>query len=216
MDSYDEPVAYAFGIPLPFYGVEWEQTAFIEAQPELTDLALLLGATREQTRWGETLEFADRVYQVAHILQHSLEAYPDDPLLRSLMWAIAHCTSSSGNSSVDLCYEVGIEFQPLAWEPEAVDFASAIIQEAEQILTASRTALQRMQTDRQFRQTLMTRIHEVNGIVERLEKRGIKPHDAITDEHPNPFGLCWDDLCAGADGNAAADAERLQLRLDAA
>jgi hypothetical protein len=216
IDNYDEPAAYAFGIPLPFYGAEWEQGDFIESNPELTDLALLLGATHEQTRWGETIEFSNRAYQVAHILQNSLGEHDDNPLHRSVMWAMAHCTSSSGNSSVDLPYDVGIEFQPLAWLPDEVDFASAIIREAEQILTEAQAGLQHIQTDAHIRQSLLDKINEAKRIVDQLQRRGKTPSDYITDDNKNPFGLRWDSLHTSPVRNPAADAECIQLRLDAA
>ena len=105
IDDYDDPVAFAYGIPMPFYGVDWDDDDFIEDHPELTDLALLLGATREQSYGREEINFSKRSYQVSQIIRSSLEEHDKDAVLRSLMVAIAHITGSSGNSSV-LC---GIE-----------------------------------------------------------------------------------------------------------
>jgi len=99
IDDYDDPVAFAYGIPMPFYGVDWDDDDFIEDHPELTDLALLLGATREQSYGREEINFSKRSYQVSQIIRSSLEEHDKDAVLRSLMVAIAHITGSSGNST---------------------------------------------------------------------------------------------------------------------
>ena len=216
VDNYEEGMIYAYGIPMPFYGAEWDQADFIEANPHLTDLALLLGATREESHWSESIEFSNQTYQVAHILQSSLHEHMEDSLHRGLMWAIGHCASSSGNSTVDFPYDVGIEFQPLAWTPDEVDFASAIIREAEQGLIEADNALQLIQTNLHIKHVLKEKIDEATRIVNRLQKRGKTPNDYISDENQNPFGLRWDNLHSSTVGDTTTDAERVQLRVDAA
>jgi hypothetical protein len=216
IDQYEEPIAYAFGIPLPFYGAAWEDPDFIEDHPELTDLALLLGATREERYVGEIIDLSTRTYQVAHILQSSLWADYDKDLHRSIMWAIGVCTAATGNSSCDLSYDFGIECQPLAWIPDEVAFASSIIREAEQIMTEAHQALERIQNDTETRQILINKIKEANAIVDKLEKRGKAAHDIIDEDNPNPFGLRWDNLHTSLVGDSATDPELLQFRMDVA
>jgi len=173
MDQYDEPAAYAYGIPIPFYGAEWTESNFIEDHSELTALALLLGATRQETYGSDQIEFSSKTYQIAHILQASLWEHYDNSLHRSLMWAIGYATSSTGNSSVDFTYEEGCEFQPLSWMPDEVDFATAIIREAEQIMTESHQGLLLIQNDPCIRQILIDKIKEANVIVDRLQKKDL-------------------------------------------
>lgn len=216
IDQYEEPAAYAFGIPLPFYGAEWTESDFIKGHSELTELALLLGATCEQAYQRESIKFSSKTYQIAHVVQASLGEHYDNPLHRSIMWAIAHCTSSSGNSSVDFTYDEGCSFQPLPWMPDEVDFASAIIREAEQIMTESHRGLLLIQQDVHVRQTLMDKINEASAIVDRLHKKGKTPNDIITNDNQNPFGLRWDNLHSGIGGDTPTDIECVQLRLDAA
>lgn len=216
IDQYEEPAAYAFGIPLPFYGAEWTEPDFIKGHSELTELALLLGATREQSYLSEIIEFSSKTYQIAHIVQASLWEHYDNPLHRSIMWAIGVCVSGTGNSSADFTYEEGCEFQPLAWMPDEVDFASTIIREAEQIMTESHQGLLLIQQDVHVRQTLMDKINEASAIVDRLQKKGKTPNDYITDDNQNPFGLRWDNLHSSIGGDTPTDFERVQLRLDAA
>jgi len=173
IDEYEEPAAYVYGIPMPFYGAEWMEEDFIEDNPELTELAVLLGATREQSYSHEVIEFSSKAYQVAHIVSSSLWEHYDSPVHRSLMWTIGYCTSSSGNSSVDFSYQEGIEFQFLPWMPDEVDFASSIIREAEQIMTESHEGLLFIQDNLHIRQTLIDKIDEAKSIVDRLQKKDL-------------------------------------------
>jgi hypothetical protein len=212
IDEYEEPVAYAYGIPMPFYGAEWGESDFIESNPLLTQLALHLGATREQAYLSEIIEFSKQSYQVAHIVYASLWEHYDSPIHRSLMWAIGHATSQTGNSSV-LC---GIEWQPLPWMPDEVDFASSIIREAEQIMTESYDGLLLIENNPHIRQTLIDKIDEAKAIVDRLQKKGKTPNDYISEENKNPFGLRWDNLHTSTLGDTATDTERVQLWVDAA
>ncbi|MEO1666745.1 MAG: hypothetical protein AAFU54_19055 [Chloroflexota bacterium] len=216
IDNYEEPAAYAFGIPMPFWGPEWHYRDFIEDNPELTALALMLGATHEQTQRSASVEFSQRSYQIAHIVQSSLWDHYDDPLHRSIMWAIGHATESTGNSSVDFPYEVGAEFQPLMWTTNDVEFASDIIREAEQILIEAHEGLRQISNDDHIKSTLITKIDEASKIVDRLNKRGKTPNDYISEDSKNPFGLRWTDLHPSTDGTTTTDVEHVQLRLDAA
>lgn len=216
IDQYEEPVAYAYGIPMPFYGAEWDESDFIESNPLLTQLALLLGATREQAYLSEVIDFSSKTHQVAHIVYSSLWEHYDNPIHRSLMWAIGHATSQTGNSSVDFSYSEGIEWQSLQWMPDEVDFASVIIREAEQIMTESFDGLLLIQNNPHIRQTLIDKIDEATAIVDRLQKRGKTPNDYINEQNKNPFGLRWDDLHTSLVGDTATDPERIQLWVDAA
>ncbi|MEL6321191.1 MAG: hypothetical protein AAFQ57_11155 [Cyanobacteria bacterium J06626_14] len=214
-DMYGEPV-YAYGIPMPFYGPEWNEPTWIEDNPELTELVLMLGATREETRWSESIEFSQRTYQIAHLIQSSLMDHYDDPLHRSIMWAIGHATESTGNSSVDFSYEVGAEFQPLAWTVPDVEFASAIIQEAQEMMLEAHQGLIHISNDEHIKSTLIERIGEAGRIVDRINKRGKTPNDYISDDDKNPFSLRWDNLRPSSVRDTTTDFECVQLRMDAA
>jgi hypothetical protein len=216
IDQYEEPAAYAYGIPMPFYGAEWMEGEFIENNPELTELAVLLGATREQSYSHEVIEFSSKAYQIAHIVSASLWEHYDNSIHRSLMFAIAHCVSLSGNSSVDYSYEIAVEWQCLSWTPEEVDFASSIIREAEQIMTESYDGLLLIENNPHIRQTLIDKIEEAKTIVDRLQKKGKTPNDYITEENQNPFGLRWNNLYPSTLGDTSIDTECVQLWVDAA
>ena len=216
IDNYEEPVAYAFGIPMPFYGADWEDSDFIEDNAELTELALLLGATREQVHHSEVIEFSSETYKIAQIVYGSLWDHYDSPVHRSLMWAIGHATALTNNSSVDFSYSEGCDFQPLPWLPDEVEFASTIIREAEQIMTESYEGLLLIQNNSHIQQTLIDKINEAKTIVDRLEKKGKTPNDYITDDNQNPFGLRWHNLYPSTFGDPPTDPELLQFRVDAA
>ncbi len=216
IEDYDEPAAYAYGIPMPFYGAEWDESDFIESNPLLTQLALMLGATREQSYSYEFIEFSSETYKIAHIVYASLWEHYDNPIHRSLMWAIGHATSQTGNSSVDFSYSDGCEWQALPWMPDEVDFASLIIREAKTIMSESFDGLLLIQNNPHIRQTLIDKIDEATAIVDRLNRKGKTPNDYISEENKNPFGLRWDDLHTGIVGETATDPERVQLWVDAA
>ena len=216
IDEYDEPVAYAYGIPMPFYGAEWGESDFIESNPLLTQLILHLGASREQVYLSEIIEFSEKTYKIAHIVYASLWEYYDNPVHRSIMWAIGHATSQTGNSSVDFTHSEGYEWESLPWMPDEVDFASSIIREAEQIMTESYDGLLLIENNPHIRQTLIDKIDEAKAIVDRLQKKGKTPNDYISEENKNPFGLRWDNLHTSTLGDTAIDTECVQLWVDAA
>lgn len=216
IDEYEEPAAYAYGIPMPYYGAEWDESDFIESNPLLTKLALLLGASREQVYLSEVIDFSKQSYEIAQIVYASLWEHYDNPVHRSILWAIGHATSQTGNSSVDYTYLEGSEWQPLSWTLDEVDYASVIIREAEQIMSESYDGLLHIENSPHIRQTLIDNIDEAKRIVDRLEKEGQKLNDYINEQNKNPFGLRWDDLHTVVVGDTTTDAECVQLRLDAA
>lgn len=111
---------FGYGIPLPAYGVVWDDDSFTDAYPEAVNLLTALGADPDEDT---------RADQVADELLTHKETY-----WQQIGWMLKWLFSCSGNSSIDYDYEAMSEFQPLSWEVDDVAFALDIIEEAEEIM----------------------------------------------------------------------------------
>jgi hypothetical protein len=76
----------------------------------------------------------DCVYTAGRYIAADLEKHSDEHY-RQISWLMQWLWSSSGNSSIDLSYDELCEFQPLSWEKDEFEFAVAIIEEANGIMS---------------------------------------------------------------------------------
>lgn len=106
VNEYEEPSAYAYGIPLPYYGFDLDEMNFDENYPGVANLLHIFGAqTDDNSGIYTSIDLPNDIWDIANVVQWSLWSERDNPLHKDIMWAIAYCFSNSGNSSV-LC---GIE-----------------------------------------------------------------------------------------------------------
>lgn len=218
--QFEEGHAYAFGIPLPWYGFEMEDPDFSTDHEDEWHLIQLFGVgidDNESDRYSNTLDMPENIWLVAYVLRWSLWEYRHSPLHETLMHAISYVFSCSGNSSVDYSYDVGIEFHPLQWTPDDVEFAQVICEEANNIMQGAVIGLANAY-DPAIQKTLRAKIALASQLVQKRLDKGLKIHDDtfINHDTPNPFELRWDDLRASADDETESDVAELSLRVGAA
>lgn len=218
--QFEEGHAYAFGIPLPWYGIEIEDPDFLNDYEDEWHLIQLFGISiddNESDHYLTTLDMPENIWLVAYVLRWSLWAYRHSPLHETLMHAISYVFSCSGNSSVDYSYDMGIEFQPLQWIPDDVEFAQFICQEAEDIMLGAATGLANAY-DPAIQGILLAKIALASQLVQKRLEKGLKIHDDtfINHETPNPFDIRWDDLRASPNDETESDLAELSLRMGTA
>ena len=216
VDDYELPYAFAFGIPLPYYGFDRNDPDFVEHHPLEAHLLCLLGATLDESDPYTTVNVPDDLWDIAHLLQWSLWPTKDDATHRDIMWAIAYCCSNSGNSSVDYNLDLACEWEPLSWTQDDLEFAMLIAEEAAEIMTYALQGLEIIQSNPDIQSILKRKVAEATPTIKRIQQKGLRLRDCINREEPNPFGLQWDDLYRCPDGDPPTDPELLQLRVDAA
>ncbi|MEL6408599.1 MAG: hypothetical protein AAFR81_29800 [Chloroflexota bacterium] len=219
--DYEEEHAYAYGIPIQFYGFNIYDSEFYENHADEWEVIQMFGVEApeddEDSIFGVTLdEIPSQAWDIAYVLQWSLWDLRHSPLHTSLRWTIAYCFSNSGNSSVDFSYEEAIEWQPLQWTPHDVAFATDITREAQDIMAHVALGLEHLK-DPTFVETVRKNIAIATEYVHKHQAKGKKIHDDtfISHESPNPFKIRWDDLCLSSSGETQPTTELLQLRSDA-
>lgn len=218
VSEYDEGHAYAYGIPLPWYGFDMDDSEFHDDREEEWHLASLFGISLEtdpKNNYLKDLKGSDNIWSVAYTLKCSLWDYRHSPLHETLMNAIAYVFSCSGNSSVDCSYNVGCEFHPLQWTPDDVAFATFISQEAGEMIQSAVIGLRNVY-DSGIQACLRQKIQSASQQIKHLKDKGEDIRELITDETPNPLKLRWDDLRASPNDATEPDVIELPLRLGVA
>ena len=215
--QYDTGHAYAYGIPVPWYGFDMDDPDFRRHYKEEWHLIQLFGGEIEVDEGNSIMtpmNLPDNIGLIAYVLRWSLFDYRHSPLHETLMNAIAYVFSCSGNSSVDYSHSVGCEFQPLQWTPEDVEFAQIICQEAEAIMSSAHVGLANAY-DPAIQRTLRKKIDHASQCVQTRLDKGMPIHDDtfINPETPNPFNLRWDDLRASPESDPESDPAELSVRL---
>jgi len=185
MDSIEWEGMYAFGIPLPVMGVDIYDHDSLDPYQNtyLLDFYRLFGIEIDiDARETIAPTNADDVaFGIALSLTPDLREH--HPIYDQLYWLLGWAFAMTGNSSVDYTYDVMAEFQPLAWEPDDVEFAIAISTECDQIMTSAHQAL----TDLQKNESLRT---ELQRNIELAQKR-LPKHRKLNHEQVNPLRLAW-------------------------
>ncbi|MEM9955263.1 MAG: hypothetical protein AAF846_26890 [Chloroflexota bacterium] len=213
--AYGEGHAYAYGIPMEWYGFDMGDPDFYDEREDEWHLASLFGIYLEEDPehdYLKEIKSPDDAWEVAYTLKWSLQAYCHSPLHETLMNAIALTFSCSGNSSVDYSANVGHEFYPLQWTPDEVAYASLINREAAEIMQSAVIGLTHIY-DPVIQACLRQKIQLTSQHIKDLRDKGENIRDRITDETPNPLNIRWDDLRASLDDATQPDATELPLRL---
>jgi len=123
------------------------------------------------SRTNHTVTIPDQAYRVAELLAVDLEAHID-MRYRQMAWLLRWLFSSTNNSCLDWDHETMYSVEPLSWEPEDVEFAFTIIQEAETIMADIQSALKWIQENPVV---LVGLALNVAQLYQALEKRPQEP-----------------------------------------
>ncbi|QPC81691.1 hypothetical protein G4Y79_18650 [Phototrophicus methaneseepsis] len=155
-----------FGVPMPAYGVELNDPDFYTTHPEVIPILACFGISPEPNPYHMTIP--DSVYTAGRTIVADLEKHPDERY-RQISWLMQWLWSSSGNSSIDLSYDEICEFQPLSWEKDEFEFAVAIIEEANGIMSDVLEGLEFLSNNPDLLTSLQRNIQR---IYKALEKQG--------------------------------------------
>lgn len=194
-----------YGVPMPAYGTTLSDPDFYAHHPDVLPVLEMLGIELNQDDYQ--VDVPDRTYTAGQRLSDSLVEHPDERY-RQVGYLLGWLFSCTGNSSVDYDWETLCEFQPLAWERDDVEFAAAIIQEADEIMAAAQAGLELIRRNVAIRNALQDNIQRLYHLSARQIKKERQNHD-----RPR---LCWPPLDGGLTGTTEPDAGLLQLRCDAA
>jgi len=154
-----------FGVPMPAYGVELHDSDFYTTHPELIPILACFGISPEPDPYRMTIP--DCVYTAGRTIAADLEKHPDERY-RKVSWLMQWLWSSSGNSSIDLSADELCEFQPLSWEKDEFEFAVAIIEEANGIMSDVLEGLEFLSNSPDLLTALQ---HNIQRIYKALEKQ---------------------------------------------
>lgn len=218
VSEYDEGHAYAYGIPLQWYGFDMNDSEFYNEHEDEWHLASLFGIYLEedpQYDYLKDLKGPDDSWSVAYTLKWSLWEHRHSPLHETLMNAIAYVFACSGNSSVDCSYNIGCEFHPLQWTPDEVAFATVISREASEVMQSALIGLNNVY-DPAIEACLRQNIQLASQKIRHLKDKGEDIRELITDDTANPLNIRWDDLRASPNDATEPDVTELPLRLGVA
>lgn len=177
-----------YGIPLPSYGVRLEEPDFYESHPDLIPILALFGI--DPTANDETLDVPESVHLVGQFIAEDLEQHPDERY-RQLSWLMQWLFSCSGNSVIDLDYDSMCEYQPLSWDKDDLDFAIAIIREADEIVQEALKGLAFLQSTPEVFAALNNNVQRIHKTLSKYPKEN---------RHDKPRVRCvWPSLGTSAD-----------------
>lgn len=182
------------GIPLPAYGTLLCDPDFYTYHPDVVPVVQWFGI---QPDGDDPINIPDHACTAAQRLMDSLVEHPD-PRYQQVGWLIGWLFSSSGNSAIDLDQTTMWDCEPLAWEPENVEFALAIIREADEIMEAAQVGLTLIQSNPLIQQALQDNIQRLYRLFARQSRKEHKNHD-----RPR---LHWPALDSGLTGTTEPDA----------
>lgn len=151
---------------MPAYGVEMNDSDFYTTHPEVIPILACFGISPEPNPYHMTIP--DSVYTAGRYIATDLENHPDERY-RQISWLMQWLWSSSENSSIDLSYDEICEFQPLSWEKDEFEFAVAIIEEANGIMSDVLEGLEFLSNNPDLLTALQ---YNIQRIYKALEKQG--------------------------------------------
>lgn len=160
-----------FGVPMPAYGVELNDSDFYTTHPEVIPILACFGISVEPNPYHMTIP--DCAYIAGCYIASDLEHHADKRY-QQLSWLMQWLWSSSGNSSVDFSLDEIYEFQPLSWEADELAFAKAIIGEAEHIMS---DVLAGMALLTHHPEILTALQHNIQRTYKSIEKQKGKQHE---------------------------------------
>lgn len=154
-----------YGIPMPAYGATLDDPEFYTIHPEVIPILACFGISPEPTPYHITIP--DCVYTAGDYIATDLEKHPDKDY-QQISWMMKWLFSCSGNSAIDFDYEIMCEFQPLTWEKDEFEFAVAIIEEANGIMSDVLEGLEFLSNNPDLLTALQ---HNIQRIYKTLEKQ---------------------------------------------
>lgn len=184
---------FAYGIPLPYYGIDpLGELDFEGDWAEVYEVYMLFGMEEESERYGKSWELPAIAYDHAFLLRGSLrELIESHDCYKKLYYYLGWIFSQSGNSSVDASPEMGYQWQPLDWTPKEIEFAIDLIQQAHEIMDAAMEGEKVLMTNPWLWNALVKNLKEVEQHYQNDYLKGRKAYDLSTDEQPNPYALEW-------------------------
>lgn len=184
----------AYGVPLPAYGVALHDPDFYASHPDLVPVLELLGVKVED---DFSAEVPDHIHTISHQLMTSLIDHPEERY-QQVGWLMGFLGSSTGNSSVDFSWDLMGGIQPLSWEPNDLEFAIAIIEEAEEIMESVRAGLQLFESNPTIRSALKHNI-------QRLHRSLAQPSKNKKERKKHVLRLHWPSLDDGLNRTTEPD-----------
>lgn len=167
-----------FGIPFFGLGVDLTDTDFF-ADPQyapLVEAYAWLGVAFDPEQTYSIPDNLPEAAQVADVLAFSLRQ-TGHPTHEKLAWLLDWMFSQTGNTAADYTneeiYEMGI--QPLAWEPNELEFNNLMHAEAVEIIGNAMQGLDLLLADEGLQAELRANVETVSKQMKRIKKE--KPHD---------------------------------------
>jgi len=135
---------FAFGVPLPAYGILFNDPNWQAGYPDIPPLLELFGIDPSHNRDGWVI--SDHVYSAARLLVENLTQH-DAERCQQVGWCVAWLFACSGNCCLDFDDEMMAEMQLLSWDKADVAFALAIVEEADELYTAAMRGLEILKND---------------------------------------------------------------------
>ena len=144
-----------WGIPLPAYGVELDDSDFWSSHPDAPPVLACFGVSPEPNPYR--IELPDISYRAAQIIENDLSEQPD-PTWQQVAELIGWLFGLCNNTVVSASPEIIAEYQPLSWDHDDVEFAIEMIAEADDIMADALTALKAVNEHPTALQTLHTNL----------------------------------------------------------
>lgn len=182
-----------FGIPMPAYGVILQDPDFYQAHPDVIPLVEVFGIYPEEDKY--IVDVPDCVYTVGQFIAADLEQHEDEHY-QQLSWLFRWLFSCSGNATIDFDDDSMAEMQPLSWDRDDLDFAIAIIEEADDILQKAMAGLEFLKTNPDVFTALRANVRRISRAMRNPKKE--KRHDRLR------VRCVWPGVGASADRTARA------------
>ena len=175
-----------YGVPMPAYGAELEDTDFYTNHPNTVPVLACFGVSPEPSNYR--INIPKCVYQAGHYIATDLRHHPDERY-RQISWLMQWLFGCSGNSCVDMTHETMCEFQPLSWEEDERAFAIDIIEEAEGIMSDAMAGLTFLNNQPDLLNDLQRNIQKIYKAIKKQKGK----------RHEQHFKLAWTHLADSVD-----------------
>lgn len=159
---------FGYGIPMPAYGASLEDPDFYTHHPDVRPIIELFGIDLEADEYS--VDVPHCAYTAGQLIAESLEE-DIDPRYRQLSRLMGWLFSCTGNSSIDYNDDAMCECQPLSWDQDDLDFALAIIQEADKMLSDALAGLALLNSDLLLRKALRNNVQRIYRTLTKSPKR---------------------------------------------
>ncbi len=163
-----------YGIPLPAYGVSLEAPEFYQSHPDVIPVLEVFGI--DPAAHPYRIEVPECAHIAGHVIAEDLEGHADENY-HNLSWLMQWLFSCSGNSTIDFDDECMAEMSPLSWEKDNLEFAIAIVQEADEVMGYALNGLKFLQTNPTVIAALRDNVRRIYQAMSKIpkEKRNDRP-----------------------------------------